>query len=96
MSQGGAQKKEADTAVIEGYWVLDDHLRSILREVSEGKHSGLSMRKLSIATGISRTYLGRYKDREQDVCLRIMNRLANYFGVKYCIGNFDDKSGDIS
>ncbi len=49
------------------------------------------LRKTGAAIDISHVWLIRFRDGRA-VCMDVMNRLANHYGINYQIRNFDPKS----
>jgi hypothetical protein len=68
---------------------LVERLRHELQMI-HGRNDGLnSINKLSAKINVSRAYLARFRDGDM-VCMNIMNRIANAFGIRYMIENYDD------
>lgn len=73
-------------------------LESLLRQRIEGYLSSSVMvngkaRKgsynlLCEATGISHTFIWKFHKKDQSICITNMNKLANFFGVRYFVENF--------
>lgn len=73
---------------------LVGRLRDELKRISDRTDGLNSLNKLSAKTGISRTYLAKFRDGGS-VCMNIMNRIAREFQVRYLIENYEDNKGNI-
>ena len=69
-------------------------LRSRLIAI-KGKPELGSLRSIGLEIGVSHTWLGDFRDGKS-VGINIMNRLANYFSIRYHIENYhEDKPNPI-
>ncbi len=68
---------------------LEEMIRSELK--NRGK---ISLRQLAAETGISHTYIMNV-EHGKSVCIIVLNRLANYYGIQYQIENFEEKDRDF-
>jgi len=73
---------------------LEAELRSRISEyllmqfsVSGRKRKG-SYNLLSEQTDISHTFIWKFHTKDQAICITNMNKLANFFGVRYIVDNF--------
>ncbi len=74
-----------------GIEALEERLRMELMNI-HGRDDDLnSINKLSAYTGISRTYLARFRDGDS-VSMNVMNRIASAFGICYLIGNYEERT----
>lgn len=53
-----------------------------------------SLRQLAEETGISHTHIMNV-EHGKSVCIMVLNRLANYYGIRYQIENFEEKESDF-
>ncbi|MCV6587654.1 MAG: hypothetical protein OIF57_01310 [Marinobacterium sp.] len=53
-----------------------------------GKQRKGSYNLLSQQTGISHTFIWKFHTKEQAICIANMNKLANFFSVRYFVDNF--------
>lgn len=72
------------TSIIE----LQSLLRKRLKDIQDKKVKG-SLRAIGSQINVSHTYLGKFRDGD-NVCMNIMNRLANHFGYRYYLENYDE------
>ena len=79
---------------VNGVHELERVLREKITEYTEtstvidGRKRKGSYRLLSEYTGISQAYIHQFHSDERAICITNMNKLANYFGVKYTVSNF--------
>lgn len=72
-----------------GMSALEERLRQDLRAIHARDDELNSINRLSMQTGISRTYLARFRDGDS-VSMAVMNRIANALAVRYVIGNYEE------
>jgi len=65
---------------------IDAYLSS--RVIVEGKNRKGSYNLLCEATGISHTFIWKFHKKQQAICITNMNKLANFFEVRYFVENF--------
>jgi|GEM_PF-3074423 len=65
---------------------IEQYLSSTV--VVEGKVRKGSYNLLCEATGISHTFIWKFHKKEQSICITNMNKLANFFDVRYFVENF--------
>ncbi len=77
-----------------GVQELESELRSRITDylassslINERRRKG-SYNLLSEQTDISHTFIWKFHTKEQAICITNMNKLANFFGVKYFVDNF--------
>ena len=70
--------------IIKGFYELETELRDRLQNRSE------SMYLIAEKTGISKSRISDFKNGKFDFRLPKLNKLANYFGVKYRIENWEE------
>lgn len=68
---------------------LEEMIRNALK--NRGK---TSLRQLAEETGISHTHIMNV-EHGKSVCIVVLNRLANYYGIQYQIENFGEREGDF-
>lgn len=72
-----------------GMEALVERLRHELKHIHERQDGLNSINKLSTQTRVSRPYLSKFRDGGM-VCMNIMNRIAEAFGIRYLIENYAD------
>lgn len=70
-------------------------LRNELANIQHRTDDIDSINKLSARINVSRTHLSNFRDGGM-VCMNIMNRLANIFGIRYLVENYTDQEQAIS
>lgn len=73
---------------------LVERLRHELKHIHERRDGLNSLNKLSAKIRVSRTYLSKFRDGGM-VCMNIMNRIAEAFGIRYLIENYADPKGSM-
>lgn len=56
--------------------------------IINGRKRKGSYRMLAEYTDISQAYIHQFHREKRAICITNMNKLANYFGVKYVVSNF--------
>lgn len=51
-----------------------------------------SYKTLSEECNVSHTYIWKFHMKEQAICITNMNKIANFFKVRYLVSNFEDHS----
>lgn len=64
-------------------------LQALLRNRLQHLKDGESLRAIGHAISVSHTYLSQLRDG-RTVNMHILNRLANYFGYRYYLENYDE------
>lgn len=72
-----------------GMEALVERLRHELTHIQTRQDGLDSINKLSAKIHVSRTYLSKFRDGGM-VCMNIMNRIAQAFGIRYLIENYQD------
>ncbi|AEF53416.1 helix-turn-helix domain-containing protein [Marinomonas posidonica] len=73
---------------------LEEQLREKITEftsssrIINGRKRKGSYRLLAEYTDISHAYIHQFHSEKRAICITNMNKLANYFGVKYIVSNF--------
>lgn len=77
-----------------GVQELESELRDRITEylvssfLVNGRRRKGSYNLLSEQTGISHTFIWKFHTKEQAICITNMNKLANFFDVRYFVDNF--------
>lgn len=73
-----------NSTVVYGISELVDELRYKLKEDTKNRQ----LRKTAKAINVSHPWLGKFRDG-QAVCMGVINSLANHYGIRYQIANFN-------
>lgn len=65
---------------------INEYLKS--RTIVEGRNRKGSYERLSVATGISTSYLHQFNKDNKSVSIQHLNKLACHFSIRYAIINF--------